>query len=141
MRRYVLKTLFGTSSILFSNAVFPANPKTETDSRLLGTWRSDKERTVALWKYRKEISKNEREKFEKIFGKFTLRFTPTHVHTEFDGTKDTMAYTVIARDSSSVVIALRQEETDSLQHIHFDGEHYYVLSGYNVEFYKRVSDK
>ena len=139
MRRLALKAILGTSAALLASAAFGARESRITDKRLLGIWRSDKERTVSLWKYQKEISSEERERFENIFGKFTLRFTETHIYTEFEGTKDSVPYSVIARDASSVVIAWHEEKERSLQHIHFEGEGYYVLSGYNVEFYKRVA--
>lgn len=139
MRRHALKTILGTSAVLLSGGALAAPKGRLVDKRLLGTWRSDKERTVALWKYQKELSPETRERFERIFGKFTLRFTETHIYTEFEDTKDTVPYSVVARDSSSVVIAWHEEKERSLQHIHFEGESYYVLSGYNVEFYKRVA--
>lgn len=139
MRRHALKTILGTSAVFLSAGAFAAPKRRLIDSRLLGTWRSDKERTVALWKYQKELPPEIRERFEKIFGKFTLRFTETHIYTEFEDTNDTVPYSVVARDSSSVVIAWHEEKEHSLQHIHFEGESYYVLSGYNVEFYKRVA--
>lgn len=139
MRRHALRTILGTSAVLLSGGAFAAPKGRLVDKRLLGTWRSDKERTVALWKYQKELSPETRERFENIFGKFTLRFTETHIYTEFEDTKDMVPYSVVAHDSSSVVIAWHEEKDRSLQHIHFEGESYYALSGYNVEFYKRVA--
>lgn len=139
MRRHALKAILGTSAVLLTSRAFGAAGRRLVDNRLLGTWRSDKERTIALWKYQKEIAPETRERFEKIFGKFTLRFTETHIYTAFEDTKDAVPYSVVARDSSSVVIAWHEERERSLQHIHFEGESYYVLSGYNVEFYKRVA--
>lgn len=138
MRRQTLKTVLGASAALFSAGAWAAPKGRLVDHRLLGTWRSDKERTLALWKYQKELAPDVRERFERIFGKFTLRFTATQIHTEFEDLKETVPYSVVARDSSSVVIAWHQEKGRSLQHIHFEGEGYYVISGYNVEFYQRV---
>ncbi len=139
MRRHALKAIFGTSVALLTSGALGATEKRLVDKRLLGTWRSDKERTIALWKYQKELTQETRERFENIFGKFTLRFTETRIYTEFEDTKDTVPYSVVARGSSSVIIAWHEEKERSLQHIHFEGESYYVLSGYNVEFYKRVA--
>ncbi|MBI3149298.1 MAG: hypothetical protein HYZ17_12385 [Betaproteobacteria bacterium] len=139
MRRHALKAILGTSVALLTSGALCATEKRLVDKRLLGTWRSDKERTIALWKYQKELAPETRERFENIFGKFTLRFTETRIYTEFEDTNDTVPYSVVARDSSSVIIAWHEEKERSLQHIHFEGESYYVLSGYNVEFYKRVA--
>lgn len=139
MRRHTLKAILGTSAALLTGGAFGATEKRHVDRRLLGTWRSDKERTLALWKHQKKLAPETRERFDNIFGKFTLRFTETHIFTEFEGTKDTVPYSVVASDSSSVLIVWHEEKERSLQHIHFEGESYYVLSGYNVEFYKRVA--
>ena len=108
------------------------------DQRLIGTWRSDKARTIKHWCYSKELSPEKKERFEGIFGKFTLRFTETHIHTDYEGEKQVVPYSVVASDESSVVILWNEPDRQSLQHIHFDQEGYHVLSGYNVEFYTRV---
>jgi hypothetical protein len=139
MRRHALKAILGTTAALLTGGAFSASGKRLVDRRLLGTWRSDKERTLALWKYQKELSPEVRERFERIFGKFTLRFTETHIYTVFEDTRDTVPYTVVARDANSVVIAWHEDKERSLQHIHFDADGYFVLSGHNVEFYKRVT--
>jgi hypothetical protein len=139
MCRHVLKAILGCSAASLMNSVSVSTEKRLTDKRLLGTWRSDRERTIALWKYQKEITPETKERFEKIFGKFTLRFTKTHIYTEFEDMKNIVPYSVIASDSSSVIIAWHEEKEKSLQHIHFEGEIYYVISGYNIEFYKRVA--
>lgn len=139
MRRATLKLLLGLSTTFVAGAALPATKKPKIDRRLLGTWQSDKERTVALWKYKKDIEPEMHERFERIFGKFKLRFSETHIDTEFEETNDKVPYSVLATDSESVVIAWHEEKNISLQHIHFEEDAYYVLSGYNVEFYKRVA--
>lgn len=102
---------------MLTSGAFRARERRLVDRRLLGFWRSDQERTLSLWKYQKELSPEVRERFEKIFGKFTLRFTETHIYIEFEDTKDILPYSVVARDSSSVVIAWHEEKERSLQHI------------------------
>ena len=56
MRRHALKAIFGTSVALLTSGALGATEKRLVDKRLLGTWRSDKERTIALWKYQKELT-------------------------------------------------------------------------------------
>jgi hypothetical protein len=139
MRRQILNVALGTAATLLTSGAIGAADRRFIEKRLLGTWRSDKERTIAHWKYKKELAPEVQERFEKIFGKFTLRFTETHIYTEFEDTKDTVPYSVVAHDSSSVVIAWHEEKERSLQQIHFEDEGYHILSGYNVEFYKRIA--
>jgi hypothetical protein len=114
MRRQILNVALGTAATLLTSGAIGAPDKRLIEERLLGTWRSDKERTIAHWKYQKELAPEVQERFEKIFGKFTLRFTETHIYTEFEVTKDTVAYSVVAHDSSSVVIAWHKEKERSL---------------------------
>jgi hypothetical protein len=138
MRRNALKFLLGASATFVAGDTFSAVKMVKEDKRLLGDWQSDKDRTIALWKYSKDISDDKRAHFESIFGKFKLNFSKTHISTVFEETKEVVRYSVIAQDSSSVVIAWHEKNDTTLQHIHFDDGGYYVISGYNIEFYKRV---
>lgn len=140
MRRSFLKYFLGASTSLVAGEAIAAAKGRLIDKRILGTWQSDKERTVALWKYRKDVGDEKRERFESIFGKMKLRFSTTHVYTEFDDLNEVTPYSVVARDEDSIVIAGYRENKVQLQHIHFEQDSYYVLSGYNVEFFKRISD-
>ena len=139
MRRRIINVALGTAAALLTCDAVGAVDRSHIEKRLLGTWRSDKERTIANWKYKKELAPEVKERFERIFGKFTLRFTEKYIFTEFDDTKTTAPYLVVAQDSTSVVIEWHEEKGRSLQQIHFEDDGYYVLSGYNVEFYKRIA--
>jgi Spy/CpxP family protein refolding chaperone len=138
MRREALKlSLLAATVVASGQTIATMNPA--KDTRLLGTWLSDKERTVGMWRYRKELTDEQRAKFEAIFGKFRKRFTATHVHTEFEGDKTTTRYKVVAADSRSVVVSFPDEKSSNLQQLFFeDGGWMYVFSGYNVEFFRRV---
>ncbi len=94
---------------------------------------------MQLWRYRKDLTDEQRTKFEAIFGKLKRRFTATHVQTEFEDNKTIGRYRVVAKDSHSVVVSFLDEKESSLQQIFFeDGGWSYVFSGYNVEFFRRV---
>jgi hypothetical protein len=135
MRRTTLKFLAACSLAL------PALPSLavkarKVDKRLLGTWRSDKERTTQFWRYKSNLDAEQKAKFESIFGKLRRRFTETHSYSEFDGEKTSGRYLVVASDSKSVVLAFPEEHFD-LQQIFFEENAFYVASGYNFEFFRR----
>lgn len=137
MRRATLKLLAASSLTL---AAFPSiadKPRT-VDKRLLGTWRSDKERTTKLWRYKTELDAERKTKFESIFGKLTRRFTTTHAYSEFGGEKTSKAYRVVASDARSVVLASSEGGCIELEQIFFEDEWFYVITGYNLEFFRRV---
>jgi|GEM_PF-1483290 len=140
MRRSILKFFLSTSAALVGGKAIAATKGRLIEKRLLGSWQSDKERTVTRWKYQKDAGEEKREKFEIIFGKLKLRFSATHIYSEYEGLKEVIPYSVLAQDENSVVIAQHRENSLSLEHIHFEQDFYYVLSGYNVEFFRRVLD-
>ena len=137
MRRTLLRT---TLAIPIAALALPATAgKTrKTDKRLLGTWRSDKERTTKLWKYKNELDEQKKAKFESIFGKLTRRFTPTTAYSEYEGERTSGKYWVVASDARSVVIASTEEGQIHLQQIFFEEDWIYVVAGYNLEFFRRV---
>jgi hypothetical protein len=137
MRRSALKlaALAGLSLASLPAFASKAHP---FDKRLLGTWRSDKERTVKLWRYKQELTEEQKAKFESIFGKLTRRFTSTHAYSEFEDQKIVGRYWVVASDSRSVVVKISDEGRIDLQQIFFEENSIYVFSGYNVEFFRRV---
>lgn len=112
------------------------------DKRLLGTWRSDRRRTLRYFKPKAWCTPSRLRKFKALFGKLVVEWAHGAYHTEFDGHKVTAPYEVVARDSVSVVVQVRDvlSGEDRLQHIHFDGDYYWVaLSGGGIcEFFRRV---
>ena len=137
MRRTTLKTLAAGA---LSACVLPtlAASSRKTDKRLLGTWRSDKERTTRLWRYKTELDAENKLKFESIFGKLTRRYTSTCLYSDFDGDKTSGKYSVIASDTRSVVLAYTEEDGTRLEQVFFEEDWIYILAGYNVEFFRRV---
>jgi hypothetical protein len=117
----------------------PGDRKAET--RHLGPWRSDKERTLQHWRYLKEPSPETRQRFENIWGRLTIRFTRTRIQSEYDGEKKSTPYSVVGSDHHTVVIALHEDEGTSFQQLHFEDDAYYVVvGGYNFEFFMRAGD-
>jgi|SRR3989344_8113765 len=107
------------------------------DKRLLGVWRSDKAKTTKFWAFRKRLSVRKRKHIFNLFGKLRLRFTREKIYSEYEDLKNVVPYSVIAKDKNSVVIIWHEKDGDSLQHIHFENGSFYIVSGYNVEIFKR----
>ena len=114
-----------------------AGPR-RADPRLLGTWRSDGERTARFWRYTEEPDAARRRDFERLLGKLTRRFTETHVYGEFEGDTWSDEYWVVDADARSVVVAYRDDSAYTLQQIFFEKDSMYLVAGYNFEFFRRV---
>jgi hypothetical protein len=109
------------------------------DKRLLGIWRSDRERTIAQWVFPRRLAQRRREQFAALFGKLVLRFTPAFAYTEFEGQLTRCRYGLLWSGPDSCVVLYQHPHGESVQHIHFDGTHLYVLGGASIEFFRRVT--
>ena len=111
------------------------------DSRLIGTWQSDRRRTFMHFKPKWGCPPQNLRKLKAMFGKLVIRWGRGRCHTELDGYCDSDTYEVIARDTSSVVIRYRDgiTEMDRIQHIHFEENDYWIaVSGRLIEWFRRV---
>jgi hypothetical protein len=82
--------------------IYLSRPK--HDARLIGTWISDAEATIAdQMKIRTVTEKNEAA-MRKLFGKMKVTFTANTVTTDMDGEFDTQPYHVISQAADSVTI-------------------------------------
>lgn len=109
------------------------------DSRLLGTWKSDKIRTLEEWVHSSASPPDAQVRIANLLGKLVVRYTPARVFTEFEGNTTQCPYRVVATDSDSVAIVCRTESRDEIRHIHFVGEDlYWVHAGRNREFFARA---
>lgn len=117
-----------------------AHPK--TDSRLLGTWQSDRRRTFRHWKPKPGARPVAIRKFKSLFGELVVRWTRKRCYSELGEFRRRVDYELVARDSSSVVIREWDEfvEDHRLRYITFDGEDRYWLacSGSFHECFRRV---
>jgi hypothetical protein len=116
---------------------FAARPG-RVDFRLLGTWQSDKERTIKFWRYTEEPDPAQRRQLEALLGKLTRRYTETHSYGEFEGDTWSDEYRVVDSDFRSVVVAYRDDKDYSLQQIFFEKDSMYLVAGFNLEFFRRV---
>jgi len=109
------------------------------DPRLLGTWKSDKLRTLEEWVYSPASTPDTQVRIADWFGKLVVRYTPARVFTGFEGDTTQCAYRVVATDPDSVAIVCRTEGRDEIRHIHFvDDDLYWVNAGRNREFFART---
>jgi len=136
MRRSFLSAI-ALTGLSVTGAAASKTPR-KVDKRLIGTWKSDKERTVARWQYNKPLDNAQREKFESIFGKLVWRITETYYYGIFEDQKFSDTYTVLASDENSVCVSHHNDGKPELNQYFFEEGYMYILSGYNVEFFKRV---
>jgi hypothetical protein len=120
------------------------------DNRLLGRWRSDAERTTAEIEARGDIPIKGKATLSPMFGKLELRYGRWRSYSTFEGRTSRGWYRVVARDADSVAIvasstiggeSMPPMKVHIIQHIHFEGDFYWVtLGSSNVrEFFRRVS--
>ena len=118
--------------------------KLKGDKRLLGTWRSDRQRTLQDWVWRPGWRARKRKKLASIFGHLILRYTRSRLYSNLKGYKETETYELLGADSDSVVIRRWDSHVAEwrLRHIHFDGEHYYWITiGRQREWFKKIRRK
>lgn len=115
----------------------PATP-IQVDRRLLGTWRSDRRRTMADWGWPRSMKPDRRKWFAGLFGHLKLRYTPRYQYSDYKGYCERECYEVVAMDADSVAILC---SPGHIQHIHFEDDHYWISLGRNREWFKRVKSK
>ena len=144
-------------------AVLPKFPK--TDSRLLGTWKSDRKRTFAEWVWRKKTPPRKKEKLKALFGKLRITYTRSRVISNLPHRKwaTWRRYSILAADQTSVAIVIfgKLQVKDAhkydrylletvnelcskpeIQQIHFTGRDYWISigNGKNREFFHKLHD-
>ena len=108
--------------------------------RLLGRWRSDRERTLRSWSHLSSSTEAARARIEGWFGKFEYSFSLTTVRAEYEGGSWDARYRVAAQtDSSVTLLLLHAERTEDLT-LYFDEPYFFLRSGrYNFEYFRRVA--
>ena len=119
------------------------------DDRLIGTWQSDADRTIAGIRDLKPVDDKQEAALRKLFGKMRVTYTPNTYTTELDGATNSNKYEVLGKDKHSVVIRdlepkpspLDVLELSEFVVIQFDGPDSYWLYTQGVgilEYFKRV---
>ena len=108
--------------------------------RLRGSWRSDKARTMAQWKFSKPITPKRRREFARIFGKNVWRFSAKTCSGRFESLRWTARYKVLWANEHSAVVHLTEGDETRCYHLFFEGNHFYFPCGYagSVEYFRRM---
>lgn len=121
-----------------------------TDDRLLGTWQSDADRTIAGIRELKPVDDEQEISLRKLFGKLRVTYKRTTYMIELDGRTDSKDYEVLGKDRNSVVLREVGRKASPLDDdlklseftvIHLDGADSYWLYteiGGIQEYFKRV---
>ena len=129
---------------------------------LIGTWKSDKQKTLETCGKYHRLSGVKKQKFASIFGRLVLRYTHTRIYFSLRGTNWTAKYDIIAEDSDSVVVKIHSDDLwkkaglitadivkrssePRLLHIHFrtlNGTQYcWIGLGGFCEWFKKLPNK
>jgi hypothetical protein len=93
-------------------------------SLLIGTWRSDKVRTIKQWDYPKWLAVAKRRGFESIFGKLVMRCTASKHYVTHEGKTRARPYRILrSREGPTfpqIVVVYGTGTDESARHIFFD---------------------
>ena len=121
-----------------------------TDDRLLGTWQSDADRTIAGIREQRPVDDKQEIALRKLFGRMRITYTPATYTVELGGTNDSHRYEVLGKDKHSVVIRevgrrpsamdglFAQSEFSVIQYTGPDSYWLYTQIGGIREYFKRA---
>jgi hypothetical protein len=99
--------------------IFLSGCASQYDKRLLGSWRSDREGTVAEFNRRFpdrfKGKPEKKEKFAKIFGKMNHTFTPKELTVKYDDCVFTVDYKVLKIEKDNVLIKTLGEDGEEIK--------------------------
>jgi hypothetical protein len=84
--------------------VFHLRSPHRIDERLIGSWQSDPDRTIAALRDHRSVDDNQEAALRKLFGKLRVTYTSTTYTTELDDVTESHQYEVLGVDKHSVVI-------------------------------------
>jgi hypothetical protein len=116
--------------------------KVDTAKQLLGSWRSDRLRTLEFWGFAKKAKPAAKRLFRarNFFGHLEWHVTAKRIRVVYEGQSRSEPYTVMWKDDYRVIVKIGGTKRVDVRDIHFDGDrHFYMLAGRaNCEFFRRV---
>jgi hypothetical protein len=107
---------------------------------LVGTWRSDRERTLKHWSFAPGASPEGRAKIESWFGEFTYVFTARLARAEYPGGSWEARYRVRDESSNALTIDLLHPGRPEVLTLYFDEPFFFVRTGRNnFEYFRRIA--
>jgi len=123
-------------------SVFILGCSDSSDDRLIGTWISDKDKT--LRQFREQGISNDKlyDFLNDNLGKLKITYTPHKAIINFEGTFTEEKYEVLGKDHNSIAIKGKSAfGEDEISILTFDDNYYYTYSelvGY-VEYFRKVN--
>lgn len=133
----------GAMALIAAVGILLDRPR-QTDDRLLGTWQSDADRTIADLRSHRSVGADEEKSLRQLFGRMTITFTPLAYIIDLDDQSTTGRYRVVTRDEESVVIRSRDvlSGRQAPRRLHFvDADTYWVYIDLVEmrEYFRRLS--
>ncbi len=122
----------------------------QREDRLLGTWQSDADRTLAAIREVSPVDEAREGALRKLYGKLRITYTGGTYTSDFDGSTETTRYEVLGKDDRSVVIGEIDPKPSELDEIlqmsrftviHFEGPDAYWIHVQHTdtrEYFRRV---
>jgi hypothetical protein len=111
------------------------------DSRLIGIWKSEADATIQEMRKTRPVTDQQELGLRKIFGHMTITFTKSSYSTELNGVVQSEKYTVVLKDSDSVIIKVKTALTGQIEQIRIQfvdrGTYWVEMSGIRKCF-KRI---
>ena len=139
--------------LVITVVAFAQIPPSIINVRLLGTWQSDAERTIADLRKTRPISNEQLSKLRELFGRLRVTYTADgRWISQLDDDADGGRYRIIHRDATSLTLHSHHDQPTTLQQlgieveptrylIQFDGDQGYWLTHGNDtsrEYFRRT---
>ncbi len=76
------------------------------DTRLIGIWKSDKDKTIQWLRENRNLSEEKIVRISKIFGKLKLTISETTTKSEYDGTIEEEPNDIIAIEGDTIAVGI-----------------------------------
>ena len=140
----------GSLALVTAGIALPFRNTRVIDERLLGTWQSDADRTIAGIREQRPVDDRQEAALRKLFGTMRVTYSTTDCSIQLNGPAESSKYEVLGKDKHSVVIRGAERKPSPMDGvfelsefviIQFDGPDSYWLYtqiGGIREYFKRV---